>query len=245
MRFWTSPRYQADQPPSTTTFEPVTYDDASEARKTTAPSASRASSIRPIGERAANASRNSCRLVVLHAAERERVHAHALLRPVRREIAREVEDRGLRDRVGDRLEERLAERAAELVEILRRREQPVHRRDVDDRAAAFACHRAADDLAAEERPLHVHVHHLVEGRLRVVLERADLLGGSVGRRVEPGVVDQHVRDAPLGRDDRRAHAAIEARSVTSTSYARTPSGTSPPATSKLATRMPRSASPAR
>ena len=46
-------RYQADQPPSTTTFEPVTYDDASEARKTTAPSASRASSMRPIGDRAA------------------------------------------------------------------------------------------------------------------------------------------------------------------------------------------------
>ena len=51
--------YQADQPPSTTTFEPVTYEDASDTRKTTAPSASRASSMRPIGERAAKASRNS------------------------------------------------------------------------------------------------------------------------------------------------------------------------------------------
>ena len=44
-------RYQADQPPSTTTFEPVTYDDASAARKTTAPSASCASAIRPSGTR--------------------------------------------------------------------------------------------------------------------------------------------------------------------------------------------------
>ena len=51
--------HQADQPPSTTRFEPVTYDDASEARNTTAPSASAASAIRPSGWRAAYASRNS------------------------------------------------------------------------------------------------------------------------------------------------------------------------------------------
>ena len=45
--------YHADQPPSTTTLAPVTYDDASDARNTTAPSASLASSMRPIGTRAA------------------------------------------------------------------------------------------------------------------------------------------------------------------------------------------------
>ena len=45
-------RYQADQPPSTTRLAPVTYDEASEARKTTAPSASFASAIRPSGTRA-------------------------------------------------------------------------------------------------------------------------------------------------------------------------------------------------
>ena len=44
--------HHADQPPSTTRFAPVTYDEASEARKTTAPSASPASSMRPIGTRA-------------------------------------------------------------------------------------------------------------------------------------------------------------------------------------------------
>ena len=44
--------YQADQPPSTTRFAPVTYDEASDARKTTAPSASPASAIRPSGTRA-------------------------------------------------------------------------------------------------------------------------------------------------------------------------------------------------
>src|SRR5206468_4462083 len=53
------PHYQADQPPSTITFAPVTYEDASEARKTSGPSASRAWSIRPIGTRALYASRNS------------------------------------------------------------------------------------------------------------------------------------------------------------------------------------------
>src|SRR2546426_712086 len=51
--------HQADQPPSTITLAPVTYDDASAARKTSAPSASRASSIRPMGTRALYASRNS------------------------------------------------------------------------------------------------------------------------------------------------------------------------------------------
>src|SRR6266508_192123 len=51
--------YHADQPPSTTTFAPVTYDDASDARKTTAPSASCGVSIRPSGTRASYASRNS------------------------------------------------------------------------------------------------------------------------------------------------------------------------------------------
>ena len=61
-------------------------------------------------------------------------------------------------------------------------------------------HRAADDLAAQKRPLHVHVHHCVERCLRVLLERTDLLGGGVGRRVETGVVHEHVRDAPLRGD---------------------------------------------
>src|SRR5262249_9202890 len=51
--------HQADQPPSTTRFEPVTYDEASEARNPRAPIASCSSSIRPIGDRAAKASRNS------------------------------------------------------------------------------------------------------------------------------------------------------------------------------------------
>ncbi len=45
-------RHQADQPPSTTRLAPVTYDEASAARKTTAPSASPASAIRPSGTRA-------------------------------------------------------------------------------------------------------------------------------------------------------------------------------------------------
>ena len=84
MRFVDARRdYQADQPPSTTTFEPVTYDEASDARKTTAPSASRASSMRPIGERDANASRNSGGWSFSHAAQRERVHAHARPSPSR------------------------------------------------------------------------------------------------------------------------------------------------------------------
>ena len=102
------PLHHADQPPSTTTFEPVTYDEASDARKTTAPSASSASSMRPMGTRAVYASRNSRRLVVPHAGEGQGVHAHARARPVGREVAREVEDRGLRDRIRDRLDECLA-----------------------------------------------------------------------------------------------------------------------------------------
>src|SRR4029079_31581 len=50
--------HQADQPPSTTRFAPVTYVDPSEARNTTAPTASETSIRRPSGERAANASTN-------------------------------------------------------------------------------------------------------------------------------------------------------------------------------------------
>ena len=116
------PAHQADQPPSTTTFEPVTYDDASEARKTTAPSASCRVEHAPHRRARRERIEELLRLVVPHARERERVHAHAVLRPVRGEVAREVEHGRLRDRVRNRLEERLAARAAELVEVLHRRE---------------------------------------------------------------------------------------------------------------------------
>src|SRR5215831_9169538 len=51
--------YHADQPPSTTRFAPVTYEEASEARNTTAPTNSDASAMRPIGIRAEYASTNS------------------------------------------------------------------------------------------------------------------------------------------------------------------------------------------
>src|SRR3954454_22164694 len=55
-----SPRaHHALQPPSTTRLAPVTYDDASEARKTTGPTTSPTSAIRPSGIRAAYASTNS------------------------------------------------------------------------------------------------------------------------------------------------------------------------------------------
>ncbi len=47
-----SPAHHAVHPPSTTRFAPVTYEDASETRNTTAPTASPASSIRPSGTRA-------------------------------------------------------------------------------------------------------------------------------------------------------------------------------------------------
>ena len=43
--------HQADQPPSATRFAPVTYDDASDARKTTGPTTSPTSAIRPSGMR--------------------------------------------------------------------------------------------------------------------------------------------------------------------------------------------------
>ena len=121
-----------------------------------------------------------------------------------------------------------------VVEILNGREQPVDRRDVDDRAPPFPRHGATDCLAAEERTLDVDVHHRVERRLRVVLERPDLLGGRVGRRVESRVVHEHVRDAPLRLARARPDSSTASRSVTSTSYARTPSAP-PSATSKLAT----------
>src|SRR3954470_16479421 len=55
-----SASYQALQPPSATTFAPVTYEDASEARNTTGPTTSPALAIRPTGMRSAYASRNSC-----------------------------------------------------------------------------------------------------------------------------------------------------------------------------------------
>src|SRR5262249_34948013 len=51
--------YQADQPPSTTRFAPVTYEDASDARNTTTPTYSRASARRLSGTRAEYASTNS------------------------------------------------------------------------------------------------------------------------------------------------------------------------------------------
>src|SRR6266511_4332935 len=45
-------RHQALQPPSATRFAPVTYDEASEARKTTGPTTSCTSAMRPSGIRA-------------------------------------------------------------------------------------------------------------------------------------------------------------------------------------------------
>src|SRR6185503_6479949 len=50
--------HQADQPPSTTRLAPVTYDEASAARNTTAPTASDTSISRPTGERTEKASTN-------------------------------------------------------------------------------------------------------------------------------------------------------------------------------------------
>ena len=128
--------HQADQPPSTTRFAPVTYDDASEARNTTAPTASETSISRPSGERAANASTNGAGCAVLDPVRRQRVDPDAAPPPVGREVAGQVDERGLRDRVRDRLVERLAGLAAEVVEALVGRKEPVDRADVDDRAAA-------------------------------------------------------------------------------------------------------------
>ena len=62
---------------------PVTYDDASEARNTTAPTASETSISRPSGERAANASTNGRGLAVLDPVRRERVDPDAAPRPSR------------------------------------------------------------------------------------------------------------------------------------------------------------------
>ena len=236
--------YQADQPPSTTTFEPVTYDDASDARKTTAPSASSAFEHPPHGRARCERLEELGILVVPDPRERERVHAHPLLRPVRREIAREIQDRGLRDRVRNRLEEHLAASATELVEVLHRGEQAVDGRDVDDRAAASPGHRPADHLAGEERSLDVHVHDRVERGLREVLEGADLLDRRVGRRVERGVVHEQVRDAPLGLD--LAHGSLDRRPVRDVHVegARALGHLVRGRRRELATRIPRSARPA-
>ena len=143
--------HQAVQPPSTTRLAPVTYDEASEARKTTAPTASETSISRPSGDRAANASTNGGRLAVLDPVRGQRVDADAALAPVGGEVARQVDEGGLRDRVRDRLHERLPRLAPEVVQALVGGDETVDRADVDDRAAPGAGHGAADHLARERR----------------------------------------------------------------------------------------------
>ena len=75
----------------------------------------------------------------------------------------------------------------------------------------------------------------------VLLERADVPGGSIGRRIEPGV-EEHVRDAP--DDDELAERALDRAAIGDVDLewrggrpVRTPM-------SKDATRIPRSTSPA-
>ena len=172
--------------------------------------------------RAVYASTNSCGCSFAHAGQGERVHAHAALGPVRREIAREVVERRLRNRVRDRLEERLAARAPEVVELLDGREHSVDRGDVHDRAAACFRHRARRRPGRRRSvPFTFTCHDLVERLRGIVLERADLLGGRVGRRVERRRVDEHVRHTP-GRDSAVARS-IAPRSVTSTTKLLMPS----------------------
>ena len=71
-----------------------------------------------------------------------------------------------------------------------RRAAAFARRTLIDRAAARLCHGRADDLAAEQRSLHVHVHDQVERILRLAVERPDLSPRCVRRRIDPGVVEQ-------------------------------------------------------
>ena len=90
--------------------------------------------------------------------------------------------------------------APEVVQLLNGREHPVDGRDVDDRAAALFGHPRADDLAAQECPFDVDIHDLVERLLRIGLDRPDLLGRSIRRRVEGSGVDENVRRPNLARD---------------------------------------------
>ena len=181
----------------------MTYDDASAARNTTAPTASDTSINRPTGERAANASTNAagwpfsipCGVTVLTRTP--------LRAPVRREVARQVDQGGLGDGVRDRLEELVACLSTEVVEALVGRENAVDGADVDDRAAPRARHRAADHLAGDDDAEDVDVDDVLEGVERDVLESADLGGRGVGRRVDRGGVDEEVRDAPVDLDQRQ------------------------------------------
>ena len=132
---------------------------------------------------------------------RQRVDPDATASPVRREVAREVEERGLRDRVRDRLEERLSGVAPEVVQALVRREEAVDGADVDDRAAPGAGHRSADDLAADDDADDVDVDDALERLERHVLERPDLDRRRIGRRVDRGGVDEEMRHAPVGLDE--------------------------------------------
>ena len=101
--------------------------------------------------------------------------------------------------------------ATEVVEGLVGREEAVDRADVDDRAAARARHRAADHLAGDDDAEDVDVDDPLERLERHVLERADLVGRRVGRRVDRGGVDEQVRDAPVDLDERERR--LDLRSV--------------------------------
>ena len=93
------------RPPSTGSSAPVTYDDASLARKTAAATSSRASPFRPGGHADHHRVEVAVGVLVGHLgleeAGRERVDADALAAgPLLGEVAGQADDRGLRRRVG-------------------------------------------------------------------------------------------------------------------------------------------------
>jgi hypothetical protein len=102
---------------------------------------------------------------------RERVHADALARPLRRQLARQVHQPALGGRV-----RRLRHLAGA--------DHAEHRCHVHDRAAAGGEHRPPEALAAQEGPGEIRRQHLRESLERLVLRR-DHAG-------DARVVDQHV-----------------------------------------------------
>src|SRR5688572_14002606 len=117
-------------------------------------------------------------LDVRERARQQGVAADTVVPPERRDVPRERDEPGLDDGVRGRIEI-----ARAFVEIRTRRDDPVHRRDVDDAAAALAPHRLSEDLSRANRPVESRLERALPLLEPEALETA-LRGVETGPRAE-------------------------------------------------------------
>ena len=221
-------------PPSMTIVWPVMKSAAGVQRKTTAPTTSSGTWSRWIVRDATETSRSFSTTSGCDFTPSDIVKPGATqftwiesLAELLRERARERDDRALRRHVVQ--EER---------DAAKRRS----RRDVHDLPAALLAHHRDHRAAGEEHRRDVHLHHAVPLLERDLGERAHL-----ERRVETGVVDEHV-DAAVALErllDHRGHVLLRRDVRTDAAFGRVQVGDDDRRALRLEPRHDRSADPLR